>query len=78
MNFLASTAVIDDYTVQLKTKTPFGPLLQSIGYQGAHIGSPAVSRVWPSRNVGRNPVGTGPWSFGGVGVWRSHHLCRER
>ena len=63
LTFLASTEVIDENTVRFKTKQPYGSMLQSIGYQGADIGSPAGFQKFGLDNSGRNPVGTGPWIF---------------
>ena len=59
---LEEIKVIDDYTVQIITKTPFGPLF-------AHLSHPALAIVNKKaiekygKDYGQHPVGTGPYKF---------------
>ncbi len=57
-----SVEVIDNYTVHLKTKEPFGPLLHHLAHSASSIlNEKAVAEGGSS--YGQNPVGTGPYSF---------------
>ena len=59
---LESVEVVDDYTVNLKTSEPFGPLLYHLSHTAASIMSEkAVAEG--GDNYGQNPVGTGPYQF---------------
>ena len=59
---LEEIKIIDDYTVQVITKTPFGPLF-------AHLSHPALAIVNKKaiekygKDYGQHPVGTGPYKF---------------
>jgi len=54
--------VIDDYTVQVKTDEPFGPLLSHLSHTAASIlNEKAVTEG--GDDYGQNPVGTGPYKF---------------
>lgn len=57
-----SVEVKDDYTVIIKTKEPFGPLLAHLSHTAASIlNEKAVTEA--GENYGQNPVGTGPFKF---------------
>ena len=57
---LASTTVIDDYTVQLKLAAPFAPFLRNLGSPVGGMISPAAITKWGDE-LPRHPVGTGPY-----------------
>ncbi|MCK5779572.1 MAG: glutathione ABC transporter substrate-binding protein [Psychrilyobacter sp.] len=57
-----SVEVMDDYTVKITTKKPFGPLLHHL----AHTASSMLNEkavVAAGDDYGQNPVGTGPYKF---------------
>lgn len=59
---LKVTEVIDDYTVDIITKVPYGPILASVAMCYAGIISPTSGEKY-GKDYGRNPVGTGPFKF---------------
>jgi peptide/nickel transport system substrate-binding protein len=54
--------VIDDYTVDIITAVPYGPLLSSMTMVYTGIISPTAAEKYGD-DYGRNPVGTGPFKF---------------
>ncbi len=57
-----SVEVVDDYTVKVTTKQPFGALLNHLSHTAASILSEkAVTEM--GDNYGQTPVGTGPYAF---------------
>jgi len=59
---IASVTVIDEYTVKIKTKIPFAPLLSHLTYTANGIQSPAaLKRSWDKPLL--MPIGTGPFIF---------------
>jgi peptide/nickel transport system substrate-binding protein len=59
---IESVTVIDEYTVKIKTKVPFAPLLSHLTYPTNGIQSPAaLKRSWDKPL--RMPIGTGPFIF---------------
>lgn len=57
-----SVEVEDDYTVIIKTKEPFGPLLAHLSHTAASIlNEKAVTEA--GDNYSQSPVGTGPFKF---------------
>jgi len=58
----AGAEVVDDLTVDLSTKEPYGPALRSLAMAYVGIVSPAAVKKH-GENYGRNPVGTGPFKF---------------
>lgn len=59
---LESVEVIDDYTVNLRTSEPFGPLLYHLSHTASSImNEKAVTEA--GSDYGQSPVGTGPWQF---------------
>ncbi len=56
--------VVDDYTVDIVTKAPFAPLLAHLTHPvTAIVNKNAVEKY--GEDIGRNPVGTGPFVFTG-------------
>jgi peptide/nickel transport system substrate-binding protein len=54
--------IIDDYTVKIVTKEPFGPLLHHLAHTASSILSEkAVTEA--GKDYGQSPVGTGPYAF---------------
>ena len=53
---------IDDETVRITTKKPFGPLVNYLAHKGAGIMSEKVVKA-AGDNYGQHPVGTGPFMF---------------
>ncbi|QIK69834.1 glutathione ABC transporter substrate-binding protein [Erysipelothrix sp. HDW6C] len=54
--------VVDDYTIQLGTKEPFGPFLTHLAHPAtAILNEKAVTEG--GEDYGTNPVGTGPYKF---------------
>lgn len=59
---LAACDIVDDYTVDIITSVPYGPLLSSMAMCYCGIISPdAIAKY--GDDYGRNPVGTGPFMF---------------
>lgn len=59
---VSSVEVVDDYTVRVKTETPFGPLLSHLAHNAAGIlNKEAVEKG--GSGYGQSPVGTGPYKF---------------
>jgi peptide/nickel transport system substrate-binding protein len=58
----ASSAVIDDFTVQVQLSQPFAPLLANLSKSSLGIVSPAAVQKYGDQ-VGLHPVGTGPFKF---------------
>jgi glutathione transport system substrate-binding protein len=56
------TDVIDDYTVKLTLKYPFGAMINDLAHPGALIVSPTAVQKW-GKEFTRHPVCTGPYEF---------------
>ena len=54
--------VIDEYTVVLRTEKPYAPLVANLALWLCPILSPAAIEKY-KENIGRNPVGPGPFKF---------------
>jgi glutathione transport system substrate-binding protein len=59
---IAHTDVVDDYTVRMVLKYPFGAFLNDIAHPGALIVSPKSVEQY-AKEVTRHPSGTGPYEF---------------
>ncbi len=57
-----TTTVVDEYTVEVKFEEPYGPFLDALSTPVMGIVSPASVEEFGA-DVGRNPVGTGPFKF---------------
>ena len=58
--------VVDESTVKFVLNEPFGAFINTVAHPGALILSPAALAKYGDE-VSKNPVGTGPFIFGGVG-----------
>ena len=62
LSMLDHVEVVDDHTVKVLLKEPFGALVNTLAHPGTMIISPAALEKY-GKDIGRNPVGTGPFSF---------------
>ena len=62
------TEVVDDYTVKFHLSEPYAPFLSNLAYPTGLMVSPAAVEQYGA-DYGRNPAGTGPFTFG---EWRSN------
>lgn len=54
--------VVDDYTVKVTLKEPYGAFASSLAHPGTMMISPAAIKKY-GKDIDRNPVGTGPFTF---------------
>ena len=59
---IKSTDVVDDYTVKITLKAPFGAFINNLAHQAFAISSPKAIAEF-GRDLGRHPSGTGPYKF---------------
>jgi len=62
VKWMKSAEVIGEYKVLIRLLQPSGYALSSLASEGTLIGSPAAIKKF-GENFGRNPVGTGPFTF---------------
>lgn len=62
------TEVVDSMTVKFTLNAPYAPFLSNLAYPTGLLISPAAVAAH-GKDVGRNPVGTGPFKFA---EWRSN------
>jgi ABC-type transport system substrate-binding protein len=60
--YIDSVTAVDEYTVVFKLKAPFGAFLNHLAHGAALIQSPTAIQTWGAE-VGKHPVGTGPFKF---------------
>jgi len=65
---IKKTQVVDEHTVEFVLDDPYAPLLSNLAYPTGLIVSPASVKKY-KKEVGRNPVGTGPYLFE---AWKSN------
>jgi glutathione transport system substrate-binding protein len=54
--------VVDDYTVKITLKAPFGAFVNNLAHQAFAISSPKAIAQY-GKDLDRHPVGTGPYKF---------------
>lgn len=59
---IASVTVADEFTIKIKTKVPFAPLLSNLTHQANGMQSPAALKASWEKPLTK-PVGTGPFMF---------------
>jgi glutathione transport system substrate-binding protein len=62
VNMVSQFTVVDDATIKLTLKEPFGAMINNLAHPGSMIHSPAALEKY-GKEVLRNPVGTGPYKF---------------
>lgn len=60
---VSEVKVVDDYTLQIVTKEPFGPLPFHLSHYSLGIISPAALKSMTPEELAQKPVGTGPFSL---------------
>ena len=60
---IEAVEVVDEYTIRIITKQPFGPLLNHLSHPALAIVSQKQVEKWGEEYM-NNPVGTGPYQFG--------------
>ncbi|MDD9304179.1 MAG: hypothetical protein HUK40_18255 [Desulfobacter sp.] len=59
---IKAAQIVDEYTVDIVTSVPYGPLMASMAMVYTGIVSPAAVEKYGD-DYGRHPVGTGPFKF---------------
>ena len=62
VSMVKEVQAVDDSTIKLTLKEPFGAMVASLAHPGAMMISPAALEKF-GKNIDRNPVGTGPFTF---------------
>ena len=65
LDMIIDIEIIDDFTIQLTTEMPFGPLAGHLAHGAGSIASVASleEAAAGGRTIGENPVGTGPFIY---------------
>lgn len=58
---IASVEVVDERTLKIVTKQPFPDLLRALADRAAVVLDPVEVAKYPVREVGRHPIGSGPY-----------------
>lgn len=53
--------VADEYTVKIRTKQPYAPLLENLATYHLSMLSPSATKKYSIKDYGMHPVGTGPY-----------------
>ena len=77
---IKSNEVIDDYTLRITLNAPFGAFINNLAHQAFAVSSPKAIAEF-GRDLGRHPVGTGPyqlvsWSTDTLKVARNEHYWK--
>lgn len=62
VNMVSEFTVVDDSTIKLMLKEPFGAMINNLAHASTAIHSPAALEKY-GKEVMRHPVGTGPYKF---------------
>ena len=73
-SMVAHTDVVDDYTVRVVLKYPFGAFVNDIAHPGAQILSPKSVQQY-GKNVARHPAGTGRYE---LASWSADTLVMKK
>ncbi|OLS36871.1 glutathione ABC transporter substrate-binding protein [Bacillus sp. MRMR6] len=65
LNMIEEVIIVDDYTVQFKTKFPFAPLPAHLAHNAGSIIAPSAIKEEQSggKKVDENPIGSGPFKL---------------
>ena len=77
---IKSTDIVDDYTVRITLKAPFGAFINNLAHQAFAISSPKAIAEY-GKDLSRHPTGTGPyrfvsWSTDTMKVVRNEHYWK--
>ncbi|MFC7395429.1 glutathione ABC transporter substrate-binding protein [Scopulibacillus cellulosilyticus] len=61
-SLVKETKVINDYTVEVILKKPFGAMINNFAHPAGMMMSPKAIKKY-GKDIGRHPVGTGPYEF---------------
>jgi len=59
---IKTNEVVDDYTLKITLNAPFGAFINNLAHQAFAVSSPKAIAEF-GRDLGRHPVGTGPYRF---------------
>ena len=59
---IKSVDVVDEFTVKITLNAPFGAFINNLAHQAFAISSPKAIATY-GKDLGRHPVGTGPYKF---------------
>lgn len=62
ISMLDKVEVVDKYTARCVLKSPFGAFIPTVAHPALQLLSPAAIQKY-GKDIGRNPVGTGPFTF---------------